>query len=78
MRQTASLKELGCGASSQVNDFGNPNALVVAPGEPDRSLLIHRVTMLGGGRMPPFFSRLVDEEAVARLRAWVSGLKSCD
>ena len=54
--------------------FGIEEARLVAPGDPERSLLLHRVARRGHGQMPPLASALVDHEAVALLRAWIEQL----
>lgn len=56
--------------------FGLPEARLVAPGMPDRSVLLHRLATTGKGRMPPLASGIVDEEAVRLLRDWIKGLKA--
>ena len=58
--------------------FGNPDALLVAPGQPEQSLLVNRVERLGPGRMPPLASSLVDEAAAKLLREWILHLKPDD
>ncbi|MGD9646563.1 MAG: PQQ-dependent sugar dehydrogenase [Pirellulales bacterium] len=63
------------GARSQHDTFGIENAMLVAPGEPDRSVLVHRLSRRGPGQMPPLVSREVDTAAVALLRDWISGLQ---
>ena len=60
----------------QHDTFGIVNAMLVAPGDPARSVLLHRVNRRGRGQMPPLVSSLVDETAVEVLRQWVAGLKS--
>ncbi len=55
--------------------FGIADALLVAPGAPERSILYHRVATQGRGRMPPLSSSVVDEQAAALLRDWVRGMK---
>ena len=62
-------------ARPQHDTFGIPNAMLVAPGEPDRSVLVHRLSHRGRGQMPPVVSRRVDEPAVALVRQWIAGLK---
>jgi glucose/arabinose dehydrogenase len=54
--------------------FGIQGALLVAPRQPERSVLFHRVGTLGRGRMPPLASSVVDREAVKMLRDWIRGL----
>jgi glucose/arabinose dehydrogenase len=53
------------------DSFGIKEARLVAPGDPSRSLLLHRVSQRGEGKMPPLSSSLVDEPAVRLLRAWI-------
>jgi glucose/arabinose dehydrogenase len=55
--------------------FGVRDALLVAPGAPERSILYHRVSKRGAGQMPPLASSLVDEEAKDLLAAWIRRLK---
>jgi len=55
--------------------FGLPDARLVAPGSPERSVLLHRVTTQQRGRMPPLATSVVDDEAVALLREWIKGLQ---
>lgn len=52
-------------------DFGIAGAKVLVPGDPNRSLLLHRMGKLGQGRMPHVASSVVDEEAVKLIRAWI-------
>jgi mono/diheme cytochrome c family protein len=49
-----------------------PATLRLASGDPDGSVLLRRVSSRDAAlQMPPFGSRLVDEEAVALLSAWI-------
>ena len=41
------------GARPQHDTFGIANAMLVAPAQPDRSVLVHRLSRRGGGQMPP-------------------------
>ncbi|WP_435005075.1 PQQ-dependent sugar dehydrogenase [Tundrisphaera lichenicola] len=63
------------GARPQHDTFGIANAMLVAPGEPDRSVLVHRLSTRGRGQMPPLVSNRVDEKAVGMIREWIAGLK---
>ena len=56
-------------------DLGLPNARIVAPGAPGRSVLVERVRTLGAGRMPNLASNLVDSEGVELLERWIATLK---
>jgi hypothetical protein len=50
---------------------GNESARLVAPGSPERSTLLARVSRRGLGQMPPLATSAVDSEAVALLREWI-------
>lgn len=55
--------------------FGLPEARLIAPGDPERSVLLYRLTHRGKGQMPPLAASRVDDQAVELLREWVSKLK---
>ena len=52
--------------------FGIADAMIIAPGEPERSVLSYRMASLGGARMPRIGSRVVDQQALDLLDAWIS------
>jgi uncharacterized repeat protein (TIGR03806 family) len=58
--------------------FGIAEALLIAPGEPDRSILLHRIGKTGRGRMPPLASSMVDEQAVTLLKEWIAQLRASE
>jgi uncharacterized repeat protein (TIGR03806 family) len=62
-------------ARPQHDSFGLANAMLVAPGDSDRSVLVHRLATRGKGQMPPVWSNRVDKEAVALFRQWIAELK---
>ncbi|MDA0587971.1 MAG: PQQ-dependent sugar dehydrogenase [Planctomycetota bacterium] len=51
----------------------DPRLLV--PGDPDRSLIHHRMKLLGLGRMPHIGSSVRDDESVELIRTWIKQLK---
>ena len=55
-------------------DLGIAGAKLIAPGHPERSLLLHRVKTLGDGRMPNIGSNQVDENAVQLLHDWIQSM----
>jgi uncharacterized repeat protein (TIGR03806 family) len=57
--------------------LGIANARLIAPGEPDRSLLLARTNRRDMHAMPPIGSTVVDTQGVALLRQWIQGLTSC-
>ncbi len=63
------------GARPQHDTFGIANAMLVAPGEPGRSVIVRRLSERGRGQMPPLVSRHVDVRAVELVRRWIASLK---
>ena len=55
--------------------FDLPDARLIAPGDPDRSVLIRRLGMRGAGQMPPLASNRVDVEGVELIKKWCRSLK---
>jgi uncharacterized repeat protein (TIGR03806 family) len=55
--------------------FNLPDAKLVAPGHPERSVLLHRISHRQPGHMPPLASAIVDESAVKLIRDWIASLK---
>ena len=51
------------------------DARLIAPGAPQRSVLLTRVGQRGAGQMPPLATSLVDHEAVEMLREWIRQMK---
>ena len=54
-------------------DLKEPRILV--PGDPARSMIYHRMTLTGLGRMPHIASNVVDEPAVKLIEQWIKQLK---
>src|SRR5262249_43946804 len=63
------------GARPQHDTFGIANAMLVAPGEPDRSVLYQRLSRRGRGQMPPVVIRRADEQAIMLFRDWIRGMR---
>jgi len=55
--------------------FGLPDAKLIAPGHPERSVLLHRISHRQQGHMPPLASSRVDDPAVNLIRDWIASLK---
>lgn len=57
--------------------FDLPDAKLLVPGHPERSILIHRLSHRGPntGQMPPLATSRVDEAAVELMREWCRGLR---
>jgi glucose/arabinose dehydrogenase len=54
--------------------FDLPDARLIAPGAPERSVLFARISRRGPSQMPQLGTDLVDERAVALLREWIESL----
>jgi uncharacterized repeat protein (TIGR03806 family) len=50
-------------------DLNDPR--IIVPGEPERSLVPHRMKMVGLGRMPHVGSNVVDEKAAKLVEEWI-------
>jgi hypothetical protein len=79
LEHSASLKRLNAiDVAPLHHKFGLDDARLIAPGHPERSLLLHRLAHRGpgSGQMPQLGTNLVDEAAVKLFDAWIRTLKS--
>ena len=58
--------------------FSTPDARILAPGDPQRSVLLYRIATLGPGRMPRLGSTVVDEQGLQLIYDWIRRLDSRD
>ncbi|MDB5310371.1 MAG: gdhB [Gemmataceae bacterium] len=73
---TLDLKDTGTiGVKPGQGTFDLKDPRLIVPGDPDRSMIHHRMTRLGLGRMPHIASTVVDEQAVALVREWIKGME---
>ena len=63
-------------ARPQHDTFGINNAMLVAPGAPERSVLLRRLSQRGRGQMPPLVTNHVDEGAVKLFRDWIAAAEA--
>jgi putative heme-binding domain-containing protein len=63
------------GAPPVQGDFGLPDARLIAPGDPGRSVLLYRMATGGRGHMPYLGGRLVDDPGLRLVRDWIASLK---
>ncbi|MDO8343745.1 MAG: PQQ-dependent sugar dehydrogenase [Cellvibrio sp.] len=75
--RTALAATQTCNVAPGAGDLGISNARIIAPGEPERSVLLARMNVRNVNQMPPLGSHLVDQEAVDVLSAWIGELASC-
>ncbi len=62
------------GAFPTLGDIGQPEALILSPGEPQLSTLYLRMLTLGTFRMPPLASSIIDERGADLIAAWIASL----
>ncbi len=55
--------------------FDIDNAMLIAAGNPEGSVLMHRLSRRGRGQMPPLVSRVVDHDAVRLMHDWIAAMK---
>ena len=53
------------GFRPQHDTYGIPDAMLIAPGDPERSILYQRVARSGKGKMPPLVTSQKDEQSSA-------------
>jgi uncharacterized repeat protein (TIGR03806 family) len=58
----------------QHDTFELPDARIIARAAPERSVMLHRMSQRGFGRMPPISIATVDERAVRLFTNWIRGL----
>lgn len=55
--------------------FGLDDPRLISPGDPERSVLLHRMSHRGRGQMPQLATNIVDRQAVDLIRRWIEGMK---
>ncbi|MEO8429646.1 MAG: c-type cytochrome, partial [Verrucomicrobiota bacterium] len=63
------------GARPQHDTFGIDNAMLISPGDPERSILYQRLARRGRGQMPPLVTTIVDERMVELVRDWIRDME---
>lgn len=56
-------------------DYGPAGSTIIAPGDPDHSVLLTRMKTRGRGKMPNVATLRVDDEALNTIRKWIESLK---
>ena len=52
-----------------------PMRRLVAPGHPERSVMLRRISHRDAGHMPPLATSIVDRQAVQVMHDWIKQLK---
>ena len=55
--------------------FGLADAKLLVPGQPEHSIVLHRMKLTGLGRMPHIGSRVPHESAIKLIREWIEQLQ---
>jgi len=55
--------------------FDIDQAMLVAPGLPDRSVVYQRINRRGSGQMPPLVSNRIDRHAAQLIHDWIANMK---
>lgn len=58
------------------NTLGISGAKVIVPNNASRSILFHRVSIVGDGQMPPIAKNVVDANAVRIIGQWINSLRA--
>ena len=59
------------------NALGLFSPALVKPGDPENSVIVHRMSALDASRMPALGSAVVDDDAVGLLSAWIADMNAC-
>jgi uncharacterized repeat protein (TIGR03806 family) len=67
-----------CDAPPTAGDLGlGAGARIIAPGNPDASVLVARMNRRGTSQMPPLATNVIDTAGVTLLRDWITSLTTC-
>jgi len=78
LRSTTPLAETElCNIEPLRGETGIENPLLIAPGEPTRSVLLERMRIRGDDQMPPLGSNIIDGFGSAMVGAWIQEMSGC-
>ncbi|MGB0591061.1 MAG: PQQ-dependent sugar dehydrogenase [Myxococcota bacterium] len=78
LRVGTDLAEMAvCNETPGKGDLGVTDAVLLAPGSPQSSILYRRAAGEPPARMPPVASARHDAQGVSLLEAWIAGLSAC-
>lgn len=66
-----------CGAAPNAGDLGIPDAKLIAPGQPDKSILLQRMSRRDDKQMPPLASHIVDPHGIDLVTKWITSTTTC-
>ena len=76
LEYTKPMDKTGLLAIPRQGTFGIEEAKLIAPGHPERSVLLQRISHRDKGKMPPLASSRVDHSAVRLLTEWITKMDS--
>lgn len=78
LRHGTALRDTGaCDTVPQAGDLGIADARIIAPGAPERSVLLERMRRRDANAMPPLATNVVDEAGASLLGEWIAALDGC-
>ena len=63
-------------APATKGDFGIADARLIAPGHPERSMILQRMNKVGAGRMPQIASTVIDAEDIKLIGQWIADMRN--
>jgi uncharacterized repeat protein (TIGR03806 family) len=79
LRYDTALPDTGaCDQPPHYGDLALPDARVIAPGAPERSVLLARISRRDAAAMPPLATARIDDAGVQLVSDWIAGLDGCD
>ncbi|MFO1458904.1 MAG: PQQ-dependent sugar dehydrogenase [Verrucomicrobiota bacterium] len=70
-RFQTSTENSGLLAGVLLNVLGDPSNRVIAPGDPNHSVLLRRISTRGASQMPPLASNVADPRGAVLLNSWI-------
>jgi len=77
LRMHVSLEDSGLCGTPRAGDLDLDTPQIVAPGAPERSVLLARIEAEGSARMPPLGRTTVDTAGAAVMAEWIASLDTC-
>jgi len=77
LRFATSLQNMNICGVVAVDDLGINGATLFAPGNPNLSILLERMSRVDSFRMPPLASVVVDTEATLLINDWITSVSVC-
>ncbi|HRE83167.1 MAG TPA: PQQ-dependent sugar dehydrogenase [Opitutaceae bacterium] len=75
LMETLPLKATGVVEGRPLVPLLGPDARLIIPGHPEKSELMHRITLTEGGKMPLIGSEFLDKEGIELIRSWIAQMR---